>query len=418
MIFESTEIVTLFLVGLTFLIPRKYFLLPLILAGCFVPADQRIIIIGLDFTVLRFIMIAGIARILIFRENKPIRWNNFDLLLLTWAICGAFVYVILWMNTRAVINRSGFLFDSLGLYWVFRQKIRSWSDIRFVTRLFAICAIILLPLVLYERISGQNPFVIMGRVVTGIREGHYRCQAAFPHSIMLGVFWVTLIPLFAGFSKTETNKLLYRAGIVSCIIIIFAVSSSTPILVILEVTGLLFLYNFRYYLKDAIYGLSASLLALQIVMSKPVWHLVARIDVVGGSTGWHRYHLINEAVNQFGDWALFGVQSTAYWGWGLEDITNEYILQAVRGGLITLILFVILLIFAVRIIYKYSLYSTSKQHKWLSWCFCVAILAHCLSFLGVSYFGQIMVVWYMSLAIAGLFAEYLYSRGNKNPDNS
>ncbi len=417
MLYEPTVIITIFLVGLTFIIPARYFLLPLVLAGCFVPADQRIIIMGLDFTVLRLILIFGIARIFLYGEHKPIRWNNFDFFFFAWAICGAFIYSVQWMNIKAVINRSGFLFDSIGLYWLFRQKIRSWNDIKLITKLFALSAVILLPFVMYEKISGNNPFVVIGRVVTDVREGRYRCQAAFPHSIMLGTFWVVLIPIFAGFARAKQNSLLYLAGIFSSIAIVFSVASSTPLAALLGVAGLLFAFKYRYYGRDAVFGLCAALVGLDIIMKKPVWHLFARMNIIGGSTGWHRYHLIDEAVNHFREWAFLGVKSTSHWGTGLDDITNEYILQGVHGGLITFIFFIVLLIYAIRIIYRYSLYGLSEEYRWLSWCICVSILAHSISFLGVSYFGQIMIVWYMSLAIAGLFAEYLYNPGGFSLEN-
>jgi hypothetical protein len=37
-------------------------------------------------------------------------------------------------------------------------------------------------------------------------------------------------------------------------------------------------------------GLVGALAVLHFfVMQAPVWHLISRIDLIGGSTGWHRY---------------------------------------------------------------------------------------------------------------------------------
>ena len=45
-----------------FAVPRKYLLMPYIVAACLVPMDQRILIADLDFTALRFCVLAGFLR--------------------------------------------------------------------------------------------------------------------------------------------------------------------------------------------------------------------------------------------------------------------------------------------------------------------------------------------------------------------
>ena len=45
-----------------------------------------------------------------------------------------------------------------------------------------------------------------------------------------------------------------------------------------------------------------TLLLLHLAMNNPVWHLLARVNVVGGSTGWHRYHLIDKAIEHLEWW--------------------------------------------------------------------------------------------------------------------
>ena len=45
---------------------------------------------------------------------------------------------------------------------------------------------------------------------------------------------------------------------------------------------------------------------LHFVMNHGIWHLIARIDLVGGSTGYHRFHLIDKAIAHFGERWLVG----------------------------------------------------------------------------------------------------------------
>ncbi len=382
-------------------VPRKYFLLPYLVAACFVPADQRIIIFGLDFTALRILVVVGFLRVICDGDRQPLRFNAFDKLLVTWAVVGAIVYVLLWGTFAAIIYKCGVLFDVLGMYWLFRKSITKFEDIKQMGRILALCSFVMVVLVAAEWTTGQNPFAVMGRVGTTVREGEYRCQASFPHAIMLGLFWATVIPFFVGLWKTGEHRWLYTLALAASVFIIFATRSSTPLLTMLLIFAMLPLFRYRQHGRTVAWGLLAMVVALHIVMKAPVWHLIARVNVVGGSTGWHRYRLINEAITHFSDWMFLGVKATGYWGWGLEDITNQYILEGVRGGLVTLILFVVLLGKAIARVGAASLRRISTQHQWLLWGICVSIVGHCISFFGVSYFGQIILLLYLTFAMVG-----------------
>jgi len=340
-------------------------------------------------------------RIVCGQDSKPLHWNSFDKLLVAWAVLGATVYVLRWGTFAAVINRSGFLFDSVGMYWLFRKNITGMDDIKQLGRFLAACSFVMAVLVSLEWTSGRNPFAVLGRVGTVVREGEYRCQASFPHSIMLGLFWATAVPLFVGLWKSEGRAWFFLSATAACVFIVIATRSSTPVLTLLIVLGLLPLFRCRKYGRRAAWALLAVLVALHIVMRAPVWHLVARVNMVGGSTGWHRYHLINEAINHFSEWAVLGTRDTTHWHPLLWDITNQYVLEGVRGGLIGLVLFVVLLVRAVARVGAASLRRMSPGHQWLLWGICVSILGHCVSFFGVSYFGQIILLLYMTFAIVG-----------------
>jgi len=306
---------------------------------------------------------------------------------------------------RALIYKCGVLFDVIGLYWLFRVNIRSWGDIKLATKIFAVCSLVLAVFVGLEWATRTNLFAILGRVGTVVREGRYRCQASFPHSIMLGLFWATLVPLFVGFARQDKRKLLLWSAVAASIFIVAATASSTPVLTLLIVLFLLCGYKWRQYTASAGWGLLASLIALHIVMQAPVWHLISRISLVGGSTGWHRYILIDRAISHFGEWAFLGCRSTAHWGQGLSDVTNQYILEGVRGGFVTLALFLVMIYIALRTLLRlFPQYQEQKQ-QFLAWCLFVAILGHCIAFFGVSYFGQIIVLWYMTLAMVGFLSE-------------
>ena len=404
-IYQSTVLLAIILGLLTLLVPRRYFLVPFIIAACFVPSDQRIMLMGLDFKVLRMIVAVGVLRVLLFGECRRLKLNRIDRLLLMWVLCGAAIYSIQWNTAEAVINRAGVLFDAAGLYWLFRQNIRSWDDLKHTFRLFAVGAIILLPFVLIEWSTGSNPFVFLGKVITSVREENFRCQGAFPHSIMLGLFWAILAPMFLALARTETKKTLYVSAFASSVVIVMATASSTPILVLILAIVAYAAFNWRQYTAAAALALAAVTAALHITMNAPVWHFLARINVIGGSTGWHRYNLIDKAISNFNEWMVIGCRSTDHWGWGLGDVTNQYVLEGVRGGAATLILFILMIYAVLKTLVASSLRYRDPDARLLSWALFSMMIAHCVGFIGVSYFGQIQVLWYMTLATASLLAD-------------
>src|SRR5208282_2313841 len=91
------------------------------------------------------------------------------------------------------------------------------------------------------------------------------------------------------------------------------------------------------------WALVVTLTALHLVMKAPVWALIARVDMTGSSTGYHRYMLIDNCIRHFSDWWLLGYKDYNNWGSFMFDMCNEYVYVAVMGGLITLILFLTVL---------------------------------------------------------------------------
>lgn len=193
---------------------------------------------------------------------------------------------------------------------------------------------------------------------------------------------------------------------------VWMTASSTPILALASVPALLFVFPWRRNTRIVAWGIVALVCALHIVMEAPVWHLVARIGVVSGSTGYHRYRLIDAAIRHFGEWMLLGTRSTAHWGVGLEDVTNQYILEGVTGGVASLILFCAVHFVGARMLVRLSLCTRNKGESYLAWCMFTTIMVHCTSFIGVAYFGQITMIWHLLLASTALLYGKFYESTN------
>jgi hypothetical protein len=231
---------------------------------------------------------------------------------------------------------------------------------------------------------------------------------------MLGLFWANLVPIFIAYAITNRSKaILWWVATVACVLIVIATASSTPIATLFLILLLLPLFPLRCFGKEVILGVFGITLTLHAIMEQPIWHLIGRIRIIPGSTGFHRVRLINAAIKHFDEWAFLGTRATGHWGFGLNDITNNYIRQGLDGGLITLVLFVVILIIAIWACGKYSLLNVSKTKQWLGWAFCVSVMGHCISFQGVSYFGKIHMILYLTFATVGMIYEMLLSEFQK-----
>ena len=391
---------------------RRKAIVPLFIAASAITMDQRLIILGLDFTMLRILLIGYFARVMIRGEFRSIGWNRLDTAMVVWSLCVTAVMVLAEGTLQALVNRLGWSFDLLGYYFAVRFLIRSWSDLRFAASALALLSLPVAILFAIEWTTSYNMFSVFGGVPaeTWVRDGRLRCQGAFAHPILAGTFWAAALPLI--WTLRKDNNFLMRLGTLCCLFIVAACSSSTPVLsVLVAVTGVA-LFPWRRHRTKMWVGFFVLLMSLHVVMKAPVWHLMARADFTGGSTGWHRYRIFDAFVENFSEWYLIGEPDPLSWGvWEMRDVTNMYIAQGLNAGLLGLITFLLILIFAFgnvgRALNTRSI-ARSLKHQWICWCIGVAILVHAVTFLGVGYFGQMKVMLYVELSLVS--CVYVFAR--------
>ncbi|MHC4943837.1 MAG: hypothetical protein ACYTG7_12545 [Planctomycetota bacterium] len=392
------------------LLPRRHAILPVLLLACFIPVGQRIVLFTLDFTFLRIIVLFGWARILLRREGLGFTWKPIDKIVVLWALAAAGSYIVFHNGaTSAIIFKLGGTFDVLGMYFLFRILIRSFDDTYRVARAFILISFPVAIIFFIEYATGRNLFSVMGGVpeITRMREGRLRCQGAFVHPIAAGCFWASAIPLMAILwwhrgKNLVKERFLAGAGIFASLMIVLFCSSSTPVAAVMAGCFAACFFPLRRFMKLIILGSCAMLLSLHMVMKAPVWQLIARVDFVGGSTAYHRYQLIDQAINRMNEWWLMGCASTAHWGHFLFDVANTYIYQAVRGGLITLVLFLLIIVAAYKGVgMLWRVIEKDRQRLFLAWALGVCLFTHCASFIALNYSNQTLMMWFLSLAIVG-----------------
>jgi len=399
-------------------LPRRYALLPVIILVCYMTMGMRIMVGGLNFTMIRILLIFGWIRLLIRGEIRSIKLNQLDKAMLWFTLSSIITYTLLWGDYDALKDRLGMAYNTLGFYFFFRFLLRDMDDL---VRTFKMTALAILPLaaaMVLEKLTGRNSFAVFGGVspMTVIRDDVLRCQGPFAHPILAGTFGATLVPCFIAlwWQQGKRSKLIAIVGIASCTIITITSGSSGPVLA--EACGILgmVMWRLRNKMRQIRWGLGLSLLTLHLVMKAPVWFILARVDVFSGSTGYHRAELIDRAIANFSDWWLIGTKSTAAWAdvdQHLFDVTSQYIRYAADGGLITVVLFVLIIVRGFRAVGRYvhaEERTAARTSLICVWALGAVLFAHTVSYFSVSYFDQNVVNWYLLLAMISTGAgQYL-----------
>jgi hypothetical protein len=395
---------TLLMCLLMLALPRRYALLPVLVLTCYMSMGQRMVIANLDFTMIRILVMFGWLRVLVRGEFARLKLSKVDKILIAWVVSGTVVYCVLWGTTAALINRLGHAYDAIGLFFLFRVLIRSREDVDQMVRIFAVCIVPLAALIIGEKISGHNVFAIFGGVseITVVRDGVRRCQGPFAHPILAGTFAATNASFFIALLwRQGRDRVLAAAGVIACIAIAVCSGSSGPVMSFGWAVLGFCLWPLRKRMRLIRWGLVFLIIGLQLVMKAPVWFLIGRISVFDGSTGFFRARLIDAAITNFFGWWLIGTQSTAQWGTGLFDITNQYIAEGVNGGVLTMGLFILLIACSFGTVGRTvrQIRNSPKSVKIGTWALGCALLAHATTYISVSYFDQNIVTWFLLLAI-------------------
>ena len=226
----------------------------------------------------------------------------------------------------------------------------------------------------YEQITGSNPYALLGGSRASfyaslmVRDGDLRATGSFGHPILAGTFAAVLLPLFIGlWWKARIYRRLALAGITAVTVMVVASHSSTPLLAyVAGLTGLCF-WPFRNQMRLIRWSILLIVVSLHLVMKAPVWHLISRIDLVGGSSGYHRYELVNQCIRHFGDWWLIGVKDNGQWGWDMWDTANQYVATAQSSGFLPFLLFLSIIIYGFKYVGKLRRASTSRNEALFVW---------------------------------------------------
>jgi len=395
------------LVYFTLSLPRRFAFCPVLIMIGLMPMGQQIIVFGLHFHLFRILLLSGLLRNIMRREFRQLKLTAIDKLFLWWVIWSVIFGTLSKPSLDLFMSRLGDAYNAIGCYFFARCVIVNFEDVLISVRTLAFITLPIAAIMLVEKMTAHNLLSIFGGVpeITAIRDGHLRCQGAFRHPILAGAFGATQLPLFLGLLRYRPNhRLLTLLAIISSLTIVITASSSGALMALSAGVSGIALWRWRKRMHFIRWGAFGLILCLAIVMKPPVWYLIAKLGDLTGGTGWHRAWLIDQAVAHFDEWWLFGTTYTAHWGPSGEvtpadpnmmDITNHYIMEGVKGGMLKLGLFLAIIVSCFRGIgQRLRAKALNSPDEFFVWALGVSFFAHCLSFISANYFDQTILVWY------------------------
>ena len=412
--------ITFTVVAAVFLLtlPRRYAAIPLLLGATYMTRGQVLEVGQAHLTVMRLLVAVGILRVLLKGERFANGMNRLDQMVLLWAI--VLVGTSVFHTSDAWVFRIGIVWSDLGCYLLFRFLIHDVEDVR---RIFKALCLILVPIavmMLLEKYSGRNAFAFLEGVgqISATRDGHVRANGPFTHAILAGTVGATCLGMACYLWKRDRNRALF--GLFAGGGIVYASGSSGPVMMVLLIALGLALWKLRTRLRAVRWLALSAVIALDAIMKDPVYFLMARIDITGGSTGWHRARLIQSSMEHLDEWWLGGTDYTRHWmPTGIPandmhtDITNHILAMGVMGGLSLMILFIIVLVVAFHLVGRAlrEHESASTEDQFRIWVLGAILFGHVMNFFTISLFDQSIVFFYLILAaIGGLQGAKLAAR--------
>jgi hypothetical protein len=392
-------------IALILFLPRRKAIAPFLFAFFTIPIEQVVVLGGFHFTVLRFLILAGLIRRVFSRklpqDGKNVdRFGGVDWAVLFWSISASIAFCLEYKENQAIIKQMGGLLDTLGGYLVVRFLIPDGEAMRRTLKTLAAICVVLGICMVYEQVGHRNVFGYVGypSVNVVVRNGHIRSGATLG-CIYAGAFAGVLIPSFLWLWTDKKSRKIAYAGLVGAVVMVFTSYSSTSFLALMGSFVGLACWPLRKQMRLVRWGLVCMLVGLHMVMKAPVWALIQRIDLTGSSSGTHRYMLVDMTIRHFSDWWLLGSKAYTTWGYDSWDLCNQFVAVALMGGLFTLIFYIA--------IFKLSFGSIGKSRKlvdgdlgqeWLLWCLGSSLFATVVAHFGINYMAQLIMGFFPLLA--------------------
>jgi hypothetical protein len=397
------------LITVVMLAPRRWALLGMMAGVLYLTQGQVVEMLGFHMSPLRFLEIAGFARVMMRREFRGSEMNRIDWLFLTLYTYTTILFLL--RSSEGVAYQIGLAVDATMSYFTFRGLIKGIEDLIRFLRAFCILLLPFVAFVAIESITGYNVFTSIGGLSGHLfREDRGRSVGSFRHPVLLGTLGASFVPLYIGLGFFKSGRVYAALGLSLGIGLVLFSNSGGPLnALFVGIIGWL-LWPARKKMFLVRRGMVGVLALLALVMKAPIWYLPAKASIVTGGGGWHRSHLIEMAVEDFRKWWLAGMPMAETHNWfpytllsGGADITNQFLSFGLSAGIGAIVLFVLLLMWSFQDLGKTlkALREASGKaidNELILWGLGIVLSVHIVNWFGVCYFDQIYVVWFMQIA--------------------
>ncbi len=413
---------TALLAILQFLIPRKWAFTPILIA-CFHLGDLEIIpnLTPVRIMILCGLIRAGISGTLVFKPTCTL-----DKAFYVFSTIALLVSAAPRLDIPSPISQNlGLILNVHGTYLYGRSLLVGDKLIERYTIAMILLLLPLAALLTFEQRTRQNIYYHLGARADSsmVRGDRNRALGPFQHAILSGTVGAAALPF--ALILWRRKKIHGIVGIGASLAIVVSSASSGPMAAAIVTAAALMVWPARRWLSMIQRIGLVMVFVLHLISTRGIWYLMARMDLAGGSTGYHRAKLIDSAINDFGDWWLFGTDYTRNWmfsgvSWSSRhtDITNYYLQFGVTGGMGLLLAFVAILYYGFKT-YGIRLRATNFENSTENfglWCLGCSLVAHATSFLSVAYFDQSYANLFMLIALGPAIINFQSSSAISDSD--
>jgi hypothetical protein len=328
-------------------------------------------------------------------------------------------FFITWSRSfeAMVENRGGYLMDTWCSYMAARFIVTDRARLLSVIKCVGLALVPLAILGVIECVTSWQPFAPLWvyspwwrggtRFVSEGRFGFARAIGPFSHSILFGGVFAMFLPLIYCLRGEKNNggPLTY---ILSGVALVGALSSmsSGPYVMVIVVVVCLMMEKHKARVKPLFIFIVFSCIFIGMASNRSFYHVIASWANPLGGAGWHRARLIDLAIENFNEWWLIGYGDRDP-GWGPQlgmahtDLTNEYILKGVRYGLLGIIVLCAVLAKAFQGLVATHRKVIQPASKSLCWAFGSLLFGVVVTWMSVSFFGQLVTLFYCCLGMIG-----------------
>lgn len=407
MVHPLVALAMLIAVGLILALPRKKAIAPFLLAFFSIPVGQVLVLGGVHLTMHQILILTVLGRMIAFRSSSSKKrfeggFNELDKVVVLWTLSALIIFSLEFMDMQALIKGLGDLVVSLGGYLAVRFLIPDRETVRRTVKVLAVICVIQGVCMVSEQFTRQNVFSFLGAYLSEIREGHVRSQGAMG-ALYGGPFAGILIPLFLWLWTEKRSRMAACAGLAGATAMVWASHASTSWMAYGgSLVGLGF-WPLRKHMRLLRWGLVVILVGLHLSMNGPVWSLISKIDLTGGSSSYHRYYLVDNCIRHFSDWWLLGYKDYGSWGFDMWDLCNQFVVNALTGGLVTLVLYITIFKRSFRVIgIARKRAEGDRRQEWIFWCLGSALFANIVASFGINYMVHLMMGFFPLLVFVSV----------------